>query len=124
MGPNVIYDPVGGDLAEAAFRSIAWRGRYLVVGFAAGSIPSLPLNLMLLKGASVVGVFWGDYSRREYQSNRAMLSELSKWYVEGKIKPLIDTVYDLSDLKKAYAQMSTRGVKGKLVLTNKSLKTS
>ncbi len=124
LGPNVIYDPVGGDLAEAAFRSIAWRGRYLVVGFAAGSIPSLPLNLMLLKGASVVGVFWGDYSRREYQSNRAMLSELSKWYVEGKIKPLIDTVYDLSDLKKAYAQMSTRGVKGKLVLTNKSLKTS
>ena len=120
MGPNVIYDPVGGDLAEAAFRSIAWRGRYLVVGFAAGSIPSFALNLMLLKGASVVGVFWGDFSRREYQNNRAMLGELSKWYVEGKIKPLIDTVYDLSDLKKAYAQMSTRGVKGKLVLTNKN----
>jgi len=119
LGPNVIYDPVGGDLAEPAFRSIAWRGRYLVVGFAAGSIPSLPLNLTLLKGASIVGVFWGDFSRREYENNRTMLKELSSWYVDGKIKPLIDTVYNMSELKDAYAKMSTRGVKGKLVMINK-----
>jgi hypothetical protein len=68
-GPDVIYDPVGGDFAEPAFRSIAWRGRYLVVGFASGPIPSLPLNLALLKGASIVGVFWGDFARREPKAN-------------------------------------------------------
>jgi NADPH2:quinone reductase len=120
LGPNVIYDPVGGELAEPAFRSIAWRGRYLVVGFAAGSIPNLPLNLTLLKGASIVGVFWGDFSRREYDKNRAMLAELSQWFVQGKITPLIHSVFDMSELKDAYAKMSSRGVLGKLVLKNKS----
>jgi NADPH2:quinone reductase len=79
-GPDVIYDPVGGDFAEPAFRSIAWRGRYLVVGFASGPIPSLPLNLALLKGASIVGVFWGDFARREPQANAAMMKELARWY--------------------------------------------
>src|SRR5262245_3717348 len=79
-GPDVIYDPVGGDFAEPAFRSIAWRGRYLVVGFAAGPIPSLPLNLALLKGAAIVGVFWGDFSRREPKANGAMMQELARWY--------------------------------------------
>ena len=74
-GPEVIYDPVGGDLAEPAFRSIAWRGRYLVVGFAAGAIPALPLNLALLKGASIVGVFWGEFAKREPKSNTAMMME-------------------------------------------------
>lgn len=120
LGPNVIYDPVGAHLAEPAFRSIAWRGRYLVVGFAGGNIPSIALNLMLLKGASVIGVFWGDFSRREYDQNRAMLNELTSWYERGLIKPLIDTVFDMSELKAAYAKMSSRGVKGKLVLKNKT----
>ena len=115
-GPDVIYDPVGGDFAEPAFRSIAWRGRYLVVGFAAGPIPSLPLNLALLKGASIVGVFWGDYARREPASNAAMMAELARWYGEGKIKPVIDSTMPLADLKAAYAHMGTRGVKGKLVM--------
>src|SRR5690606_36286235 len=72
-GPDVIYDPVGGDFAEPAFRSIAWRGRYLVVGFASGPIPALPLNLTLLKGASLVGVFWGDFARREPEANTRMM---------------------------------------------------
>lgn len=120
VGPNVIYDPVGAQWAEPAFRSIAWRGRYLVVGFAGGNIPSIPFNLMLLKGASVIGVFWGDFSRREYDKNRAMLLELVDWYQKGMIKPLIDTVFDMADLKLAYAKMSSRGVMGKLVLKNNS----
>ncbi|MEQ1660510.1 MAG: NADPH:quinone oxidoreductase family protein, partial [Hylemonella sp.] len=84
-GPNVVYDPVGGDLAEPALRSIAWRGRYLVVGFAAGPIPALPLNLPLLKGASIVGVFWGEFARREPQANTAMMMALAQWYGQGKI---------------------------------------
>ena len=119
LGPNVIYDPVGAQWAEPAFRSIAWRGRYLVVGFAGGNIPSIPFNLMLLKGASVIGVFWGDFSRREYDYNRAMLNELVDWYERGLIKPLIDTVFEMSELKQAFAKMSSRGVKGKLVLKNR-----
>ncbi len=117
-GPDIIYDPVGGDVAEPAFRSIAWRGRYLVVGFASGPIPALPFNLALLKGASIVGVFWGDYSRREPKSNAAMMAELAQWYAQGKIKPVIDATMPMSDLKAAYAHMGSRGVKGKLVMVN------
>lgn len=117
-GPDVIYDPVGGDFAEPAFRSIAWRGRYLVVGFASGPIPNLPLNLPLLKGASLVGVFWGDFARREPQANAAMMAELAQWYAQGKIKPVIDRTMPMSDLKAAYAHMGSRGVMGKLVMTN------
>jgi NADPH2:quinone reductase len=118
QGPHVIYDPVGGDLAEPAFRSIAWRGRYLVVGFASGPIPALPWNLALLKGASLVGVFWGDFARREPKANAAMLQELAQWYLLGKIKPVIERVMPMSELMAAYAHMGSRGVRGKLVLTN------
>ena len=117
-GPDVIYDPVGGDFAEPAFRSIAWRGRYLVVGFASGPIPSLPLNLTLLKGASIVGVFWGDFARREPKANAAMMAELASWYAQGKVKPVIDRTMPMADLKAAYAHMGSRGVKGKLVMVN------
>jgi NADPH:quinone reductase len=117
-GPDVIYDPVGGDYAEPAFRSIAWRGRYLVIGFAAGPIPSLPLNLPLLKGASIVGVFWGDFARREPKANAAMMAELARWYAEGKIKPVIDRTMPMAELKAAYAHMGSRAVKGKLVMVN------
>lgn len=115
-GPDVIYDPVGGELAEPAFRSIAWRGRYLVVGFAAGPIPQLPLNLPLLKGAALVGVFWGDFAKREPQANAAMLAELAQWYAQGKVKPVIDSTLPLAELKAAYGRMGARDVKGKLVL--------
>ena len=117
-GPDVIYDPVGGDLAEPAFRSIAWRGRYLVVGFAAGTIPALPLNLTLLKGASIVGVFWGGFAKNEPQANAAAMAELAQWYAQGKIKPVIDRTMQMAELKAAYAHMGSRGVKGKLVMVN------
>jgi NADPH2:quinone reductase len=117
-GPDVIYDPVGGDLAEPAFRSIAWRGRYLVIGFAAGPIPSLPLNLPLLKGASVVGVFWGGFARNEPKASAAAVQELAHWYAEGKIKPVIDCTMPMAELKAAYARMGSRAVKGKLVMVN------
>ncbi len=117
-GPDVIYDPVGGDFAEPAFRSIAWRGRYLVVGFAAGPIPALPFNLALLKGASIVGVFWGDFAKREPKANAAMMKELAQWYGQGKIKPVIDSTLPMAELKAAFAHMGSRGVKGKLVLVN------
>jgi len=117
-GPDVVYDPVGGEFAEPAFRSIAWRGRYLVVGFAGGPIPNLPLNLPLLKGASLVGVFWGDFARREPQANAAMMAELAQWYAQGKIKPVIDRTMPMSELKAAYARMGSRAVMGKLVMVN------
>lgn len=117
-GPDVVYDPVGGEYAEPAFRSIAWRGRYLVVGFASGPIPSLPLNLPLLKGASLVGVFWGDFARREPKANADMMGELAQWYAEGKVKPVIDRTMPMAQLKEAYAHMGSRGVKGKLVMVN------
>lgn len=117
-GPDVVYDPVGGELAEPVFRSIAWRGRYLVVGFAGGAIPALPWNLMLLKGASVVGVFWGDFVRREPKANAAAIAQLAQWYVHGKVKPVIDRVLPMSELKAAYARMGSRQVIGKLLLVN------
>ena len=117
-GPDVIYDPVGGDFTEPAFRSIAWRGRYLVVGFASGPTPSLPLNLPLLKGASIVGVFWGGFAKAEPKANAAMMGELADWYAQGKIKPVIDRTMPMAELKAAYAHMGSRGVKGKLVLVN------
>lgn len=119
-GPDVIYDPVGGDLAEQAFRSIAWRGRYLVVGFASGPIPALPFNLALLKGASIVGVFWGDFAKREPHANAATMQELAQWYGQGKIKPVIDRTMPMHDLKAAYARMGSREVMGKLVMVNES----
>jgi NADPH2:quinone reductase len=117
-GPDVIYDPVGGDFAEPAFRSIGWRGRYLVVGFAAGPIPNLPLNLPLLKGASLVGVFWGGFAKAEPKANAAMMAQLAQWYAQGKVKPVIDRTMPMAELKAAYAHMGSRGVKGKLVMVN------
>ena len=117
-GPDVIYDPVGGDFAEPAFRSIAWRGRYLVVGFASGPIPALPFNLALLKGASIVGVFWGDFAKREPKANAAMMAELASLYGQGKIKPVIDRTMPMAELKAAYAHMGSRAVMGKLVMVN------
>jgi len=117
-GPDVIYDPVGGDFAEPAFRSIARRGRYLVIGFAAGPIPALPLNLPLLKEASIVGVFWGSFSKHEPKANAAMMQELARWCGEGKVKPVIDRTMPMAELKAAYAHMGSRAVKGKLVMVN------
>jgi NADPH:quinone reductase len=115
-GPDVVYDPVGGSYTEPAFRSIAWRGRYLVIGFANGEIPKLPLNLPLLKGASLVGVFWGDYARREPVHNLAAMQELMRWLAEGKIKPHISARYALADTPQALIDMASRKVTGKIVI--------
>ena len=117
-GPDVVYDPVGGDLAEPVFRAIAWRGRYLVVGFAGGGIPALPWNLALLKGASIVGVFLGELLKREPQASAAALVQLSQWYAQGLIKPVIDKRLPMGELKAAYTRMGSRQVRGKLLLVN------
>jgi len=115
-GPDVIYDPVGGEYAEPAFRSIGWRGRYLVVGFANGEIPRLPLNLALLKGASLVGVFWGDFARREPQHNAAAFTQMMGWIGEGKLKPYVSKRYKLADTAQALKDMASRKVTGKIVI--------
>ena len=117
-GPDVVYDPVGGDLAEPAFRSIAWRGRYLVIGFAQGGIPALPWNLPLLKGAAVIGVFWGDFVRREPKGFALELKQLMDWYAQGQVKPAIDRRLPMRELHAAYARMASRAVMGKLLLVN------
>jgi NADPH:quinone reductase len=115
-GVDVVYDPVGGKFAEPAFRSIAWRGRYLVIGFASGPIPALPLNLALLKGASIVGVFWGEFAKREPKANLAGMGELLTWLREGKIKPLISRTYSLDDAPQALNDLMQRRATGKLVI--------
>lgn len=115
-GPDVIYDPVGGIYAEPAFRSIAWRGRYLVIGFANGEIPKLPLNLPLLKGASIVGVFWGEFAKREPKANLAAMFQLMTWMAEGKIRPHISARYALADTPRALNDMAARKVTGKVVI--------
>jgi NADPH2:quinone reductase len=115
-GPDVIYDPVGGSYSEPALRSIAYRGRHLVIGFAAGDIPKLPWNLMLLKSASVVGVFWGDFARREPQKNLAAMREMLGWMAEGKLKPLVSKRYPLAETAQALNDMAERKVTGKVVI--------
>ena len=115
-GPEVIYDPVGGHYAEPAFRSIGWGGRYLIVGFANGEIPKLPFNLMLLKGASLVGVFWGDFSRREPQRHAANMAQLQAWLVARTLKPHISARYPLERTAQALDDMGARRVTGKIVI--------
>jgi NADPH:quinone reductase-like Zn-dependent oxidoreductase len=115
-GANVIYDPVGGDYAEPALRSIAWEGRYLVVGFPAG-IPKLPLNLTLLKSCDVCGVFWGAFAARDPKANAAHVAELFQLWDEGKIRPHVSATYPLARGGEAIAAMAARQVIGKLVVT-------
>jgi len=116
LGPDVICDPVGGDLAEPAFRSIAWGGRYLVVGFAGGAIPSLPFNLPLLKGASIVGVFWGSFEQREPAANARHLAQLMAWASDGTITPVVSARYLLDQSAAALRAMLDRQVVGKVVV--------
>src|ERR1700716_4510043 len=115
-GVDVVYDAVGGPYSEPAFRSLAWRGRLLVVGFAAGEIPKLPLNLALLKGASIVGAFCGDFSSREPKANLAALRELMGWLAPGRIKPDISGRYALADTPQALNDMAARKITGKIVI--------
>jgi NADPH2:quinone reductase len=116
-GPDVIYDPVGGDYTEPALRSIAWRGRLLVVGFAAGQIPKISLNLTLLKGCAIVGVFWGDFARREPSQFAASMQRLAGWYADGRLRPHISATFPLDRAADALALMAARKVTGKVVLT-------
>jgi NADPH:quinone reductase len=113
----VVYDAVGGPYTEPAFRSLAWRGRLLVVGFAAGEIPKLPLNLALLKGASVVGVFWGDFAKREPREFAESVRQLGRWFGEGKLRPHVSQTFPLRQAAEALKLMAARQVKGKVVLT-------
>lgn len=115
-GVDVVYDPVGGDFTEPALRSVAWRGRYLVVGFAAGEIPKIPINLLLLKGSSLVGVFWGDFVRREPALNAENMRLLFAWLRERKIHPLISRRYPLSQAPLALDALLARQVTGKVVV--------
>ncbi|MFC3784810.1 NADPH:quinone reductase-like Zn-dependent oxidoreductase [Sphingopyxis italica] len=115
-GANLVYDAVGGDYAEPALRSIAWEGRYLVVGFPAG-IPRLPLNLTLLKSCDVAGVFWGAFVAREPVRNRANIARLFQLWEQGKIKPRVTESFALADGGKAIAKLGDRTAVGKLVVT-------
>lgn len=115
-GVDVIYDPIGGKLAEQALRSIAWKGRYLVVGFASGEIPQLPFNLPLLKGCSVTGVFWGNFVEKEPQLSMQNMAQLVAWLQEGKIKQPIHHVYPLEQSAQAIRDLMDRKVKGKAIV--------
>ena len=115
-GVDVVYDPVGGPLTEAAVRSLAWRGRLLVVGFAQGEIPQIPANLLLIKGTSAVGVFWGDFAKREPKANAAMLTELFGWLAAGKLRPHVSKTFSLQTVPLALRALLDRAAVGKLVV--------
>ena len=118
-GVDVVYDPVGSAFTEPALRSVGWRGRLLVVGFAAGDIPKIPLNLALLKGCSIVGVFWGEWTRREPERFAERIAQLSAWYREGRLKPHVSTVLPLDRTIEALQMIASRRVTGKVVLVTK-----
>jgi NADPH2:quinone reductase len=115
-GVDVVYDPIGDKFTEPALRSIAWKGRYLVVGFAAGDIPKIPLNLPLLKGCSIMGVFWGGFFRNEPDNNMKNFMQIGQWLQEGKLKPQIQATFSLLEVSKALNAMKNREVMGKIVL--------
>ncbi|MDA2978663.1 MAG: NADPH:quinone oxidoreductase family protein [Actinomycetota bacterium] len=116
MGVDVIYDPVGGAISEQAFRAIGWNGRHLVIGFAAGDIPKVPWNLPLLKGASIVGVFWGSFTTREAAENQTNMGELLDFVRTGKLAPRVTAEFSLDDFALAYDMVASRQARGKVVL--------
>ena len=115
-GVDVVFDPVGDRYAEPAFRSLGWGGRYLVIGFAGGQIPQLALNLPLLKGSSLVGVFWGEFAKRDPRANAANMARLLGWIAEGKVKPLVSARYPLERGPEAMRALLNREVTGKVVI--------
>lgn len=115
-GADVIYDAVGGALSEAALRATAWNGRFLVIGFATGEIPKIPLNLVLLKGCQVVGVFWGDHTEREPDKHNANMAQLVDWCAHGKITPHIHKIYRFDETPQALTAIANRQVKGKAII--------
>jgi NADPH2:quinone reductase len=116
QGADVIYDPVGGDLAELALRAIAWKGRFLVIGFASGTIPKIPLNLTLLKGCDIRGVFWGAFAEKEPEANAANNAQLLRWTAEGKIRDEADEIVTLDQVQEAIARIAARQAKGKILV--------
>lgn len=115
-GADVIYDPVGGGYTEPALRALGWRGRLLIVGFANGEIPSIRINLLLLKEASLVGVYWGEFAKREPKANARMIGELMGWLVQGRLKPRVSHVYPLHETPRALDELMHRRAIGKLVI--------
>jgi len=115
-GVDVIYDPVGGTFSEQALRAIAWQGRFLVIGFAAGEIPKIPLNLVLLKGCQIVGVFWGAFIKRNPDINQANTAQILQWVVDGKLTPHIYQEYTLDQTSNALEALVNREVKGKAII--------
>ena len=115
-GIDVVYDPVGGPCAEPAVRSLAWQGRYLVIGFAAGEIPKIPLNLVLLRGSDIRGVYWGSWTKREPLKQRALMADIVRWCVEEKLSAHVHAVYPLADIAAALKVIAARTVMGKIVL--------
>jgi NADPH2:quinone reductase len=115
-GIDVVYDPVGGPYAEPALRSLGWEGRYLVIGFAAGEIPKLPLNLVLLKSCDIRGVLWGAWTLREPDGQRALMSEIARWCADGKLSAHVHAVYPLAETAAALKAIADRKVMGKIVL--------
>jgi NADPH:quinone reductase len=116
-GVDVVYDCVGGDSSEAALRATAWQGRFLVVGFASGDIPKVPLNLLLLKGCEAIGVFWGEAVKRDPGRHRANMRQVLNWVAEGRLNPRIHGTYPLSEISEAIAVLDRREAVGKVVLT-------
>ena len=116
-GVDVVYDPVGGDYAEPAIRSMAWNGRYLVIGFASGPIPKIPLNLTLLKGCSIVGVFWGRFTGEEPKVHLQNIAELWELFAKGKLNPVVTDVFPLEKYEDAYNCMIERRARGKVIIT-------
>ena len=117
MGANVVYDPVGDSYSEPCIRATAWDGRYLVIGFAAGEIPKIPINLALLKGMKIVGVFWGAWVGMNPAENKKNFEELFKLHSEGKINPEVSDSFSLDDGAKAIAHLKDRKAKGKVIIT-------
>jgi NADPH2:quinone reductase len=115
-GIDVVYDPVGGAHAEPALRSLGWEGRYLVIGFAAGEIPKIPLNLVLLKSCDIRGVLWGAWALREPQGQRALMNDIVRWCAEGKLSAHVHAAYPLAETAKALKDIADRKVMGKIVL--------
>ncbi|MBR0874820.1 NADPH:quinone oxidoreductase family protein [Bradyrhizobium tropiciagri] len=115
-GPDVIFDPVGGEVSVQAFRSIAWNGRHVVVGFAAGSIPALPFNLPLLKGGLLIGVDVAQIARREPDAQTRVMAQLSAWLNDGRLVPVVGKVFSLEDFRAAFTTMQTRAALGKMVV--------
>jgi NADPH2:quinone reductase len=117
VGADVVYDPVGGSYSEPALRSMAWEGRFLVIGFASGEIPRIPLNLALLKSCDIVGVFWGAFVGRERARHRENVAELMQWWSEGKLRPHVSSTFPLERASEAIRELADRKAKGKVVVT-------